>query len=154
MRIRIHLTAGLILTLFPVFLAAQAVKDGTPVPGRVDSTVQAYCASWGAQSATQRAHLLASVWTDATTYSDATPRVLVGVQGLMTAMEDFQKRRPGARFRCSNVQIHHNVFRFTWQMVDANEKIQLTGMDFGELDPSGRILRLVGFFGPPPEVAP
>jgi hypothetical protein len=39
-------------------------------------------------------------------------------------------------------------------MLDAGEKIQLTGMDFGELDPSGYILRLVGFFGPPPEVAP
>ena len=154
MRVRIHLTAGLLLTLAPVILAAQAVKDGASVPARVDSTVQAYCACWGAQSATQRARLLASVWAEAATYSDATPRILAGVEALTTAMEEFQKRRPGAHFRCSKVQTHHNVFRFTWQMLDAGEKIQLTGMDFGELDPSGYILRLVGFFGPPPEVAP
>jgi len=154
MRVRIHVAAALVLTLSPVILAAQAVKDDAPVQARVDSTVQAYCASWGAQSATQRARLLASVWADAATYSDGTPRTLAGVEALTTAMEEFQKRRPGARFRCSKAQIHHNVFRFTWQMVDANEKVQLTGMDFGEVDPSGHILRLVGFFGPPPEVAP
>ena len=121
MAVRIHLTTGLFLMLSPVILAAQAVKDGAAVPARVDSTVQAYCASWAAQNTTARAQLLKSVWADSTTYSDATPRTLVGVQALMAAMEDFQKRRPGARFRCSKAQTHHNVFRFTWEMVDANE---------------------------------
>jgi len=154
MRVRIHLTAGLLLTLLPVIVAAQAAKEGGSVPARVDSTVEAYCASWGAPSATERAQLLKSVWTDSTTYSDATPRVLTGVQAFLTAIEDFQKRRPGARFRCSKAQTHHNVFRFTWQLLDASGKITLTGMDYGELEPSGHILRLVGFFGPPPEVAP
>jgi hypothetical protein len=154
MRVRIHLTAGLVLTLSPVILGAQTGKDSAAVSARVDSTVQTYCASWGAQSATTRAQLLKSVWADSAAYSDATPRTLVGVQGLLAAIEDFQKRRPGASFRCSKAQRHHDVFRFTWQLLDANAKIQLTGMDFGELDPSGRILRLVGFFGPPPEVAP
>ena len=152
MRVRIHLTTGLLLILSPVILNAQAVKDAALAPARVDSTVQAYCASWAAQNATSRAQLLKSVWADSATYSDATPRTLVGVQAVAAAMEDFQKRRPGARFRCSKSQTHHNVFRFAWEMVDANDKTQLIGMDFGELDPGGRILRLVGFFGSPPDV--
>jgi hypothetical protein len=154
MRVLIRLTAVLLLTLSPVVLAAQAVKDGAAAPARIDSAVQAYCASWGAPSAPERAQLIKSALADSATYSDATPRVLAGVAGLVTAIEDFQKRRPGGRFRCSKAQTHHNVFRFTWQLLDASGKVALTGMDFGELDPSGHILRLVGFFGPPPELAP
>ena len=153
MRVRIHFTTSLFIILFPVVLTAQVVKNGPAMPAHVDSTVHAYCASWAAQSATARAQSLKSVWADSATYIDATPRTLVGVQGLVAAMEDFQKRHPGARFRCSKAQTHHNVFRFTWEMVDANEKVQLVGVDFGELDPRGHIRRLIGFFGPPPEVA-
>jgi len=44
------------------------------------------------------------------------------------------------------------MFRFVWQMLDAKEKPQLTGMDFGEVDAQGRITRIVGFFGPLPEL--
>jgi hypothetical protein len=44
--------------------------------------------------------------------------------------------------------------RFTWAMVTADGKEQTRGMDFGELAPDGRIRRITGFFGPPPDIKP
>jgi hypothetical protein len=41
------------------------------------------------------------------------------------------------------------VFRFAWVMRNGDD-VALEGIDFGELDPDGRIKRIVGFFGPFP----
>lgn len=47
----------------------------------------------------------------------------------------------------SDVDVHHEMLRFSWKIVLQDGKTMLEGIDFGELDESGRIRRIVGFFG-------
>ena len=59
--------------------------------------------------------------------------------------------RPGARLEfMSGIDVHHNVVRFLWRLVRADGTCGDTSIDFGEVGPDGRLVKIVGFFGPPP----
>ena len=50
----------------------------------------------------------------------------------------------------SGIDVHHNVVRFLWRLVRADGTCGDTSIDFGEVGPDGRLVKIVGFFGPPP----
>ena len=52
----------------------------------------------------------------------------------------------------SRVDEHHGKIHFTWRLVMPDGSVAIDGRDFGELDATGRIAHIVGFFGPPPPV--
>lgn len=54
--------------------------------------------------------------------------------------------------RVSGIDTHHNVLRFLWRLVRADGTAGDTSIDFGETGPDGRLIKIVGFFGPPPQV--
>ena len=47
---------------------------------------------------------------------------------------------------------HHGMFRFSWVMVDPQERPILEGMDFVEVAADGLLQRITGFFGAFPPV--
>ena len=59
--------------------------------------------------------------------------------------------RPGARLEfMSGIDVHHNVVRFLWRLVRADGTCGDTSIDFGEVGPDGRLVKIVGFFGATP----
>ena len=59
--------------------------------------------------------------------------------------------RPGARLEfMSGIDVHHNVVRFLWRLVRADGTCGDTSIDFGEVGPDGRLVKIVGFFGSTP----
>ena len=47
----------------------------------------------------------------------------------------------------SGIDVHHNVVRFLWRLVRADGSCGDISIDFGEVGPDGRLVRIVGFFG-------
>ena len=64
----------------------------------------------------------------------------------------MQAARPGARIEMmSGIDLHHNVVRFLWRLVRGDGSVGDVSIDFGEVDASGKLVRIVGFFGDAPK---
>jgi hypothetical protein len=121
---------------------------------RPEVVVVDYCAAWNTTDPAERERLLARVWAPDGVYSDPEPTNAVGPAALSDAISTFHRSYPGAYFRCSVPQVHHGAMRVTWVLFRPDGSERLHGTDFSELATDGRIRRVVGFFGPPPEVRP
>lgn len=114
------------------------------------STVDGYLAAYGEPDAQRRAELIAAVWADDGQLLDP-PLTGEGHDGIGAAAEALQQQFPGHAFRrTSGVDAHHDRLRFAWELVGPDGGAVLTGADFGELAPDGRLRRITGFFGDVP----
>ncbi len=52
----------------------------------------------------------------------------------------------------TGIDVHHQSFRFGWEMKDPSGNTVTPGIDYGEFDSDGHITKIVGFFGPFPEM--
>ena len=117
----------------------------------LDEKVTAYCAAWNEKDEAARAALLEKSWGDDAVYEDPMGVVPAGRKGLHDHIANFHQGYPGAKIvSTSRVDEHHGKFHFTWRLVMPDGTVAIDGRDFGELDASGRIAHIVGFFGPPP----
>ena len=116
----------------------------------IAKTVTQYMAAWNEPEATARSALLAQCWSDGGIYVD--PGVsLAGRNALNAHIATVQASRPGARLEfMSGIDIHHDVVRFLWRLVRPDGTGGDISIDFGEVGPDGRLLKIVGFFGPAP----
>jgi hypothetical protein len=114
--------------------------------------VNTYGATWNEPGEEKRRELLDRSWSDDGVYMDPTARA-DGRDALLAHIGGFQAMMPGHTIdMTSDVDTHGNVFRFAWIMRNGNETV-LEGMDYGELADDGRIRRIVGFFGPFPQIS-
>ena len=111
--------------------------------------VTQYMAAWNEREAAARHTLLQQCWSDGGVYLD--PNVsLTGREALDGHIATVQASRPGARLEfMSGIDVHHDVVRFLWRLVRADGTCGDTSIDFGEVGPDGRLVKIVGFFGPP-----
>jgi hypothetical protein len=116
----------------------------------ITSTVTQYMAAWNEPDDAARSALLAQCWSEDGVYLD--PNVLLdGRNALAKKIGEVMASRPGARLEfMSGIDIHHNMVRFLWRLVRADGTCGDTSIDFGEVGPDGRLVKIVGFFGPPP----
>ena len=116
----------------------------------IADVVTAYMAAWNESDAKRRQALLAQCWSDAGVYVD--PNVsLTGRDALAGHIAKVQASRPGARLEfMSGIDMHHNMLRFLWRLVRADGSCGETSIDFGEIGPDGRLVKIVGFFGAAP----
>ncbi|CAN7680687.1 nuclear transport factor 2 family protein [Aminobacter sp. LjRoot7] len=115
----------------------------------ITSLIDRYCAVWNEPDEEQRKALLEAVWAERATYTD--PRAdTVGADELLVHIAKVRASRPGAKIvRTTAVDLHHDVARFGWRVVEADGTPLPEGIDFVELAPDGkRIERIIGFFGP------
>ena len=113
----------------------------------LDKTVDAYCAAWGEPSGAARTALLNESWGDVGVYEDPLGVVPPGRSALDAHILKFQQGYPGAKIvRTSRVDEHHSKIQFTWRLILPDGSVAIEGRDFGELDASGRIGHIVGFF--------
>lgn len=50
--------------------------------------------------------------------------------------------------RTTVVDSHHGFARYGWSLVGPDGTVAVTGADFVEFDDVGKLLRIIGFFGP------
>jgi hypothetical protein len=116
----------------------------------ITKVVTQYMAAWNEREATARHTLLQQCWSDGGVYLD--PNVsLTGREALDGHIATVQASRPGARLEfMSGIDVHHDVVRFLWRLMRADGTCGNTSIDFGEVGPDGRLVKIVGFFGPAP----
>jgi hypothetical protein len=109
--------------------------------------VTQYVDAWNETDAAVRKILLDQCWADEGVYIDPTVE-LAGRDQLLHHIAKVQSARPGARLEfMSDIDVHHNVVRFLWRLVRADGTTGDTSIDFGEIGPDGRLIKIVGFFG-------
>ena len=116
----------------------------------ITKMVTKYMAAWNEREAAARDTLLEACWSDGGVYVD--PNVsLTGREALGGHIAKVQASRPGARLEfMSGIDVHHTVVRFLWRLVRADGSCGDTSIDFGEVGPDGRLVKIAGFFGAPP----
>jgi hypothetical protein len=116
----------------------------------VVANVLAYVAAWNEQDAAARLKILGGCWADDAVYVD--PNVdLRGRAALCDHITKIRAGRPGARIEMmSGIDWHHHVVRFLWRLVRADGSAGDVSIDFGEVDASGRLTKIIGFFGEAP----
>jgi hypothetical protein len=79
------------------------------------------------------------------------PLEVAGHDGIDQLAQGLQAQYAGNTFRrCTEIDEHHGVARYGWEMVAADGSISATGQDVVHLDADGRLVEVVGFFGMPP----
>ncbi|MEH2557778.1 hypothetical protein V1286_005307 [Bradyrhizobium algeriense] len=116
----------------------------------ITKIVTQYMAAWNEPDDAARHALLEQCWSDNGVYLD--PNVsLAGRDALATKIGEALASRPGARLEfMSGIDVHHHVVRFLWRLVRADGTSGDTSIDFGEVGPDGRLVKIFGFFGAPP----
>ena len=114
--------------------------------------VTAYAAAWAESDEESRRSLLEKAWADDGIYMDPTAKV-EGHEALVKHIGGFLAQMGEARRRrSSGVEVHHDVLRFEWEIVTADGTVVAAGFDYGETAQDGRLKRIVGFFGPFPDL--
>jgi hypothetical protein len=117
----------------------------------VVTNVLEYVSAWNEPDAATRLKILERCWADDAAYVDPTVD-LRGRSALCEHISKMQAKRPGARIEMlSGVDLHHHVVRFLWRLVRADGSFGETSIDFGEVDASGRLTKISGFFGEAPK---
>jgi hypothetical protein len=121
---------------------AEARSEVTDVTDLVD----AYVASWNESDAAVRTRLVEQAWAEQGRYLD--PLLdLTGHEALATLAPVLEQHYPGHRIgRTGDVDQHHNVFRFTWELTGPDGAVVIAGLDVGVLADDGRISAIAGFF--------
>lgn len=74
-----------------------------------------------------------------------------GIDEFEANVHEVHGRLPGAEYRrTSGIDHHHDVVRYAWE-IRRDSALVLPGFDVTEFDEEGRVLRVLGFFGPLPE---
>jgi hypothetical protein len=121
---------------------AEARSEVTDVTDLVD----AYVASWNESDAAVRTRLVEQAWAEQGRYLD--PLLdLTGHEALATLAPVLEQHYPGHRIgRTGDIDQHHNVFRFTWELTGPDGAVVIAGLDVGVLADDGRISAIAGFF--------
>jgi hypothetical protein len=110
----------------------------------------AYMAAWNEPDAAKRMALLERAWADDGIYIDPVSDVK-GREGLDATIAGLHAQQPGASLAlASGIDQHHNQVRFRWDFLNAEGKVQIQGIDVGEIAPDGRLARIIGFWAEPP----
>lgn len=76
---------------------------------------------------------------------------VTGIDGFEKNVHEVHARIPGAEYiRTSGVDTQHRFYRYHWE-IHLNGELLIPGFDVAETDEAGKIINMIGFFGPVPE---
>ena len=79
---------------------------------------------------------------------------VTGIDGFEANVHEVHERLPGASYsRTSGVDAQHGFHRYHWA-IHQDGKLVLPGFDVAQTDEDGRVVLVIGFFGPIPELDP
>jgi hypothetical protein len=123
--------------------------ETTSITETVDAHLQAYALA----DADRRNTLVAANWNVAGELLD--PPLEGHGRAEISALADVVLTHyAGHRFvRTTAVDSHHGFARYGWDLVAPDGTIAVNGIDIAQFDSAGKLLRIVGFFGPLEAVA-
>ena len=140
-------------------IACLALLIGAPSLTKADSptdtaksSIQNYFQAWNTTDVAKRTELLKTAWSESGVYTDPSAHI----EGRQALIEHISTTLASPQFQgaslapASEIDMHHQVFRFQWKLVDGSGKTLFAGMDYGEFDDKGVITKIIGFFGPFP----
>lgn len=105
----------------------------------------AYLAIWNERDGDARRALIAATWMPDGLYLDPMLRG-EGHDGIDAAIGGAQPLFPGLNFRrTSDVDVHNDRLRFTWELGVVGEPPAMAGLDIGQIV-DGRLSSIIGFF--------
>ena len=94
-----------------------------------------------------RAALIEQAWDPNGRQTDP-PIAGVGHAGINEIGDLVHEHYAGHQFRrVSAVDEHHGEFRYAFELVGPDGAVVMTGLDVGEIDDAGKLIRITGFFG-------
>ena len=105
-----------------------------------------YIAAWNEVDSGRRRELIARTWTEAATYLDPVLKG-EGRAGIDTMIQSVHERFPGHKFRrTSDIDMHNDRVRFTWELAPEGGEAVVKGTDFGIVAAGERLQAMTGFF--------
>ena len=123
-----------------------SITDNDPIT--ITRTIDSHLEAYALEDAARRSSLVAANWN---TDGELTDPPLAGRgHAEISALADVVLTHyAGHRFeRTTVVDMHHSFARYGWNLVGPEGAVAVSGTDFVELDDDGKLLRIVGFFGP------
>jgi hypothetical protein len=113
--------------------------------GAIESTIEAYVATWNETDPGRRRAGIARAWAEAGRYRDPV-MASDGHAGMDAMLAGVQAKFPGFVLRrTSKVDAHNGAARFAWSLGPAAGPSVVEGVDFCALAPDGRLVEVVGF---------
>lgn len=117
-----------------------------PAVTEVTRLVDDYLSGWNEVDATEREQIIERCWEPDAALVDP-PLDGRGHAGIDALVRALQEHYPDHRFvRTTEVEAHHDAFRFSWRLVGPDGAAALAGVDYGLVGESGRLRRVTGFF--------
>ena len=119
----------------------------------VAELIDRYFAMWNETDGKARRALIAETWTENASYLDP---VLQGQghAGIDAMVAGVHQRFKAHRFRrTSDVDVHHDRLRFSWELGPDGGPAVVEGVDFGVIGGSKRLESVTGFFNQTPSAA-
>jgi hypothetical protein len=110
----------------------------------LDTLADRYIATWNETDPTRRLELIKATYTEGAIYTDPlnTGREHAGIDAMIQAA---QVKYPGHRFRrTTNLDVHNDRVRFSWEMAPEHGPILAKGTDICTLE-NGRFQSVLGF---------
>ena len=113
----------------------------------INETIDTYLTMLNELDADKRIALVAQVFTPDAEWVDP-PLESSGHAGISDMVATIYQHYPAHNFRrTSAVDAHHDVVRFSWDLVGPDDTVAFSGLDVVLLADDGRIRRITGFIG-------
>lgn len=115
----------------------------------LETTVDTWLQAYGETDEAARAALIERVWHPDGVLVDP-PFTGTGTAEITALAGAAQGQFPGHTFRrTSEIDAHHDVARYTWELVGPDGAVAVAGTDVVLLGADGRLQYVAGFFGDP-----
>ena len=119
----------------------------------LNTTITTYLELLNETDVARRTSLAEKVWVEDGRWIDP-PFEADGRAAIVETIGGVQEQFPGHSFRqISGVDMHHDLFRFAWELVGPDGSVTVAGIDVGQLAEDGRFRRITGFLGDLPALA-
>ncbi len=110
-----------------------------------------YFAAWNARDVGAIREHVRNAFGANTRYVDP-HRVATGVDQFTASLAEFRAQHPTAVVSwASGVDSHHHLHRYAWEL-HVGDKLVVAGYDVVEIDDEQKIVSVLSFFGPLPEL--
>lgn len=118
----------------------------------IETTIDGFFRAWNADTDDERQAAVAEVYTETAVVKDPLADVQ-GHEAIAGFIAGARQQFPGHSFRrSSGIDAHHDLVRFSWQLLDPSGAPVVEGFETAQVAADGRLACTLGFFGPLPAV--
>ncbi|MGZ4764712.1 MAG: nuclear transport factor 2 family protein [Ilumatobacteraceae bacterium] len=125
-----------------------SITDNEPFITSITETIDSHLEAYALADVDRRNALVAANWsvegelTDPPLGGRGHAEISALADVVLTHYADHRFERTTA------VDAHHGFARYGWSLVGPDRTVAVSGTDFVEFDDDGKLLRIIGFFGP------